>query len=382
VGIIAFFILFYALTSRVYASVTLNEFAVLPAQTVEIVNTSSDSADISGWYIDDSGGSTFFTIAQNTVIAPNSCMVISGSFNLNSASSDSVRLFDNTYPPTTSSAQLIDQYYYLKAPAVSLSIGKVPDGTGIWTERSQSFGQWNESNTSCLAPTPTPIPTSTPSPTPQITPTPTPYPDINGVTIIEIYPYPNTNEKEWVKIENTNTYCVELVDWFIDDKEDEGSSPIQFSASISPHSHFIIELARSILNNNGDVVRLLNKDGIEKDMFEYTKASKGQIISVSEEETSGPPHIIESQYPSQTVPLPYQELDPIQTPNPKRIITYQPPFFIPSNKEEPQVLGINTYEELSAHTEPQKRRLSILLLIPGVNSVLTIVSLFIKMNHA
>lgn len=380
-GIIALFILFYTLTSRVYASVTLNEFAVQPAQTVEIVNTSSESADISGWYIDDSGGSTFFTIAQNTVITPNSCIVISGSFNLNSASSDSVRLFDNTYPPTTSSAQLIDQYYYVKAPAVSLSIGKVPDGTGNWTEQPQSFGQWNESNTSCLAPTPTPIPTSTPSPTPQITPTPTPYPDVNGITIIEIYPYPNTNEKEWVKIENTNTYSVELVDWFIDDKEDEGSSPIQFSASISPHSHFIIELARSILNNNGDVVRLLNKDGIEKDLFEYAKCTKGQIISVSEEETSSPLHIIESQYPSQTVPLLYQELERIHIPNPPRIITFQPPFFIPTQKEESQVLGINT-NELIVQTELQKRRFSILLLIPGVNSVLTIVSLFIKMNHA
>jgi len=49
--------------------------AIQPIQSVELYNTASSSADISSWYIDDAGGTTYFTIPPYTIIPPLSCMV-------------------------------------------------------------------------------------------------------------------------------------------------------------------------------------------------------------------------------------------------------------------------------------------------------------------
>lgn len=383
-GIIALLILIHTLTDNVYASVLLNEFSVLPNQTVEIINTSSESADISGWHIDDSGGATYYTIAANTILAPKSCMVISGSFNLNTASADSIRLIDNTYTPTTSSARIIDQYYYLKSPASFFSFERIPDGIGIWEERPQSFGSWNESGLPCLAPTVTPSPTLSSTPTPVTLPTlhptstPTPRPDINGIRIVELYPYPLMNENEWIKIHNTNPISVDLSNWYIDDAEGAGSPPKQFSVLLSSDSTYVIELASSILNNDGDIVRLLNQNGVEKDSFEYSKVSKGQIVSVYP--TPQPTNEKVSYTSDLSVPItPLQHQVTVIHSLPKRIITHRPQIHVQKQIVTPYVLGVAIHEE--GHFRSDTRQ-NILLVIPFVNSVLTIVSLFIKMSHA
>lgn len=380
--------LLLSLAPRIRASVSLNEFVVLPNQTVEIVNTSSESADISGWYIDDSGGTTYFTIAQNTIIAPNSCIVVTGSFNLNSASADSVRLFDNSYPPTSTSAAIIDQYYYVKSPSPPASFSRIPNGDGMWVEYPQSLGFWNNTTNSCIAPTitPTPLPSSSPTPsaTPSLSPSPTivPIPSINGIHIVEIYPYPDSNEQEWVKIHNTNMFDVDLVDWYIDDSESSGSPPQQFTASIKSDSFYIINLNRSILNNDGDIVRLLDNEQKEKDFFEYSQTTKAKTILVN---NNGSTTTIDITV-SPTVKLAPIRLDTISARDlsshtPQRVVTYRPFFISQNNQTTSEVLGIYDYPD-NQMTSGNKRTSKILLIIPIVNSALTIVSLFIKMNHA
>ena len=103
-----FIIVLLLLPFPIHAEVVINEFAVQPTQTVEIFNAASVSADISHWYIDDSGGSTYYTIPANTILPPQTCAVFTGDFNLNKSSADTVRLFTAEYPPTTPSAVLID----------------------------------------------------------------------------------------------------------------------------------------------------------------------------------------------------------------------------------------------------------------------------------
>src|SRR3989339_835225 len=116
------------------AKILINEFLIDPQpQQVELINIGSDSADVSGWYLDDSGGTAYYTIPQSSVIYPNSCLVFSGDFNLNKTSADSLRLFNNLFSPTSSSPQLIDSFSYKSSSGSGISYLRIPDGENLWS---------------------------------------------------------------------------------------------------------------------------------------------------------------------------------------------------------------------------------------------------------
>ena len=116
---------FLLLTTNSFAQVRLNEFQIEPEQSVEILNTATTSADTSGWYIDDNGGTTFYTIPQNSILLPNSCLVFTSNFNLNKSSADTVRLFDKSNPPTSSQSVLVDSFSYQQSPGNNISFSKI-----------------------------------------------------------------------------------------------------------------------------------------------------------------------------------------------------------------------------------------------------------------
>ncbi len=155
----------------VHASVVINEFQIEPSgasQWVELYNTGPESQDISGWFVDDNGGTEKFTIPQGSMLEFGNCISFSsGNFNWNTASSDSARLINGT---TT-----VDEYSFSSSPGNGVSFGRNPDGTGGFTTyASPTQNTLNINGVSCIAP-PTPTPTSTPTsiPTPTQTPTPT-----------------------------------------------------------------------------------------------------------------------------------------------------------------------------------------------------------------
>lgn len=167
---------------RAYASVVINEFQIEPTtnQWVELFNKGIEVIDISGWVIDDSGGTEKFIIPDNTNIATASFEVFkSGKFNFNSATVDKVRLFskDNS---------LIDSKEYPGSPGSNVTIGRYPDGGDNWGICSPT----PSGNNNCVAPTATPtvttMPTATLTPTalpkPTHTPTPSPTPKIPTAT--------------------------------------------------------------------------------------------------------------------------------------------------------------------------------------------------------
>lgn len=281
--------LIYVHLYSVHAAVVLNEVEIQPNQVVELYNNASTSADISSWYIDDSGGATYYTIPPNTIIPALSCFIFTSDFSFNKTTADSVRLFDNTGPPTTTSAKLIEQYLYAKAPDAGYSFSKKKDGGTEWQITNSSLGLFNESLTSCIpTSTPTPFPTETPIPTPTITsmptqePTQTPTPllkiDYQNIYISEVYPYPLSNEHEWIELYNDNDIQVELSHWYIDDIENGGSAPKSFSLIMNPSSYASIDFPSSLFNNDGDTVRLLNENKTEKDSMEYKKITQGKSI--------------------------------------------------------------------------------------------------------
>lgn len=269
-----FLLLILLLTYPVFADIKLNEILIEPdPQSIEIINTSSDEVDISSWYLDDSGGSTYYTIPQDTIIYPGSCLVFSSNFNLNKASSDTIRIFNNTYPPTSTLSASIDFFSYTKSPGDSISFIRIPDAHGDWATAPSSLNYFNSINESCLYT----LPTSPISPTliPTTTLTPTPNVDIKNIYISEVMIAPNTGENEWVELYNDNAYEVNLIDWFIDDVAEAGSTQKKFSISIPSYGFAVIELSQSILNNSSDVVRLIKPSDEEVDSFNYDFSEKG-----------------------------------------------------------------------------------------------------------
>ncbi len=268
--------------------ILINEFLIDPQpQSVEILNFGTESADISDWIIDDSGGTTFYTIPKNNVIFPNQCLVYSGDFNLNKTSNDTVRLIN-------SSQQFIDSFSYKSSSGSGISYFRQPDGADFWTTGSASLGFYNQTNISCLAtPTPTTTPTPTdvqtpnlgvstvPTPTEIQTPTPIPTPtpqSYDNIYISEAMVNPATGEKEWVEIYNNNDFSVSLNNWYIDDLENSGSSPKNFSIDLNAKGYGIFDLTSSIFNNDGDSVRLLDFSKNLKDDFEYGKTEQEKTL--------------------------------------------------------------------------------------------------------
>lgn len=298
-------LLFVLIIQSVYAdnSILINEFVIDPQpQQVEILNTGTESADISGWYLDDSAGTTFATTPQNTILYPNSCYIYSGDLNLNKTIGDSIRLFNNTAPPTSTSAQLIDSYTYSSSPGTNIGFSRIPDGQNTWIDTNPTIGYFNNTGLSCIiSPTYTPTPTSTLTPTPTNIPTPiptieqfsnltitvtlsptiTPSPSptstslsIDNVYISEAMIHPKSGEKEWVELFNNNDFNVNLIDWYIDDGENTGSTPKKFSAMIPAKSYYVIKLSSGVFNNDADQIRLLDQNKLEKDSFEYNSSQE------------------------------------------------------------------------------------------------------------
>jgi len=260
----------------IFSDIKINEVLIDPEQAVELLNTSTDEVDLSSWYIDDSGGTTYYTIPHNTIIQPGSCLVFSANFNFNKVSNDTVRLFDNTYPPTSTLSALIDYFSYLKSPAGNISFIRSPDAHGEWTTASSSLNFFNSIEETCLF-----IQSIIPSPT--LTQIPSSQNDkstesIKYIYISEVMVAPNTGEKEWVEIYNDNAYDVNLKDWFIDDIAEGGSTQKKFSLTLQAYSYMIVELNSSIFNNDGDDVRLLDSSNNLIDIFSYDFSEKGKTF--------------------------------------------------------------------------------------------------------
>lgn len=171
-GTFIFFSFFFFRVPLVLAGdVVINEFQVEPEsdQWVELYNKGSSAYDISGWIIDDNGGTQAYDIPPGTVIQPGEYRVFSSSlFNFNRASADAVRLLQGTTEE--------DRYDYPSGPGTDRTYGRSPDGTGVFfVYTAHTKGQPNSGATIVPTNTPTPTVTSTPTstPTPAKTPTPT-----------------------------------------------------------------------------------------------------------------------------------------------------------------------------------------------------------------
>ena len=274
--ILAFLFLIPLTVSAEDKQIFINEFSIEPVQKVEILNSSNTDIDISGWFIDDNGGSVYFTIPENTIVSTQKCIVFEGIFNLNKTSPDTVQLFDSTANPPNENANLVDSYTYPQSPGDGKSYLRIPDGADSWEINSSSFGKNNVNGESCEVI----IPTSTPtvSPTPKTTPTsaPTSFPqEYSNIYLSEVMVAPSMGESEWLEIYNNNPFTVNLINWVIDDITDGGASPLKFNLTINAYSYGSIEFVPRF-NNDGDTVNLLDHQGTLVGSFSYSQSASGR----------------------------------------------------------------------------------------------------------
>ncbi|OGY32819.1 MAG: hypothetical protein A3A57_00045 [Candidatus Woykebacteria bacterium RIFCSPLOWO2_01_FULL_41_12] len=87
-----------------------------------------------------------------------------------------------------------------------------------------------------------------------------------GIVLNEIFA---PTVSDWVEIYNKTDSEINVSEWKI---EDTATTPIKVFSSgtiIGPRGFLVVEVA-SRLNNSGDIIRLVTKDGNEIDIFEYT----------------------------------------------------------------------------------------------------------------
>jgi hypothetical protein len=402
--VVVFLFAYFIYVPITYASIVLNEIYPAPttgeSEWIELYNNENKYINLSQYRLFDLAGNE---IKISTDSAPPLGFVLANSSTILNNDGDTIRLKNNV-------GEILEVATYSGSFTPAKSFVKCPDGGNNWFVLSVSTKNTsNEIACKVLTPTPT-SPTETPLPSPQITqsptgePTQTPVPtqetDYQNIFISEVYPYPESGEPEWVELYNGNNTQVDLNHWYIDDIENGGSAPKSFSLLIDPYSYGAVTLASSMFNNDGDVVRLLDSDKNEKDSMEYGKITQGKSvarISFTDdsycEQTSSknaansscilePTPFVSTQTSGKTTSSIQKTVSLVKKPI---NITTQQTTADTTNKGSPkittsqqsgQVLGAQTSEIPSPSPVPY------LSFVSGSYSLLTIVSLFIKMRNA
>lgn len=266
----------FLLVPTTQADIFLNEISPGSSpEYVELYNSATEAVELNNWYLDDLADKGSSPKLFSTTISALGFSVVELNSMLNNSGGDSVRLLD---PHQVE----IDRYDYTANISLNDIFIRCPDGGDSWV--LMTIGSKAQSNlANCLLLTPTVVIEQTPTtiitsiidtivlPSPTAHPTP-------GVILSEVMVYPD-NESEWVELYNPHFYSVTLTNWFLDDQENSGSTPKQFTLTIAKESYGLIELNNHIFNNTGDQVRLLDFQLKEIDHFEYDKANKNQTFS-------------------------------------------------------------------------------------------------------
>ncbi len=83
---------------------------------------------------------------------------------------------------------------------------------------------------------------------------------------------------EWVELYNASENEASLLEWYLDDVADKGSSPKKFSLTIPALGFGIIEVSSIFNNTGGDSVRLLDDKQKEIDCYQYSENVSAENI--------------------------------------------------------------------------------------------------------
>ncbi len=242
-------------------NIVINEFFVGDgnSQWVELYNPTDSDIDISGWVIDDSGGSEKYVIPDKSMTGAKGYIVFeSTKFNLNKASEDTIRLFANEV--------LIDSYSYSGSITDGYSIGRKEDGIPEWVVfGSPSRGSSNNSSTTI--PTNTPVPTNTPTPsntpTPTKIPTPTKNPTLTKTPTPSKVPTIKFNAEDQVNYQmpEKNEKVNKISEYNIDKNEESSLSAKNRNLPTAVLGSKTLEIQKKELKRNSQAIKVKGVTG-------------------------------------------------------------------------------------------------------------------------
>ncbi len=249
------------------------------SEWVELYNPSPTPVDLTGWTLSDqlTTPSTLYTLSQ--VLEPNTTLVIYLATAKLNNSADGVTLQDAL-------GQTIDSMNFTSSTNDQSWSRAGASEPATWYISQPTPNQFNPNQ---LPPSPTPspqtspTPTPTPPPTPSVpTPTPTPASSLpaDGVilTISEIGACPETGQSEWVELHNPGEAAVALQNWLIQDAS--GNTEL-IRGTIPASGYSVFFWSRSLLNNSGDSVYLLDEDSQIVDSVVYGACTSGMSMTVT-----------------------------------------------------------------------------------------------------
>lgn len=126
----------------------------------------------------------------------------------------------------------------------------------------------------------TPEPSSSPlsSPTPESSRAPA-YQFSKEIFIAEFLPNPETSQKEWLELFNAGNQIVDLSGWWLDDANSVRTQSIPEGTKINPGEYLVLTFENSLLNNDGDKIKLVWPDGQFVHVISYGEAKKGWSAS-------------------------------------------------------------------------------------------------------
>jgi len=396
-------ILLFALIfqSEVSASIKINEIYPAPPtgefEWIELYNNEDNNFDLALYSLYDLAGNKIKLPA--TILSSHQFVIATCSSVLNNGG-DTVFLKSNL-------GTIIEIATYSGSFTAEKSYGRCPDGAGQWMILNLITKNSGNSE-ACFLLTPTVVPTDTIMISPSDTPVPTSFPtseptpeptpvSFDNIFISEAMVNPATGENEWIEFYNQNDFTVELIDWYVDDQENSGSSPKKFSLTMIPNSFSTLDLTASVFNNGGDSVRLLDFNKNIKDSFEYGSSEKniswGRINFESDQYCFQNPskNMINNSclYPEVknsitttliNTSIPSTQINrPITQPK----VNYQPVFKsspLLMQRSTSSVLGAKTTKKISNKNNNNQHIISSLSFASLSYSVLTIVSIFLKIK--
>jgi hypothetical protein len=116
-------------------------------------------------------------------------------------------------------------------------------------------------------------------------------------------------DDEWIELYNSGSASADLAGWKLDDGEG-GGSPHTLSAGsiVAPGGYLVVDLSTALLNNDGDILRLIRPDGVAVDSTSFTGSAPDASRSRSSdgawydggEPTPGEPNLPPSVQPAPT----------------------------------------------------------------------------------
>ncbi|GAA1494891.1 lamin tail domain-containing protein [Curtobacterium herbarum] len=205
---------------------------------VELRNTATVAADVSGWsMLDDSDEHTRYVLPAGSVVAPGGYLVVdeksttTDGFGFGLGSPDEVRFFDTTAAPVLS--------YAYEAHA-DVTYGRCPDGTGPLVDTTSST---KSAANDCSSP----------------------------IRINEVESKDGT-PGDWVELTNTGTTAVDLGGYVFQDDDDTHAYAIPAGTTIAPGGFTVLDEADFGFGLGGaDSARLSTPAGVLVDATSWTK---------------------------------------------------------------------------------------------------------------